>query len=206
MENTHNGEKRRKPEHIAINNGPPWKKIVDPFFIYQEGWNKSKKTTVFRIRIHKLEAWIRGSGSGSTPKCHGSGTLQKTISRYCPLKPVFMAAVCIRPFRFHTVSDITVWKNSKYPIRFMRSGALWTLEGSLYFPGQELPRAYLVDTSEEALLIPDWLKLKMIRSSVSVLVDSALRYQIILSWWFSPTLLIILMRIQIGPTFFVRCK
>ena len=30
-------------------------------------------------------------------------------------------------------------------------------------PGQDLPRAYLVDTSEEALLIPDWLKLKMIR-------------------------------------------
>jgi hypothetical protein len=27
-----------------------------------------------RIRIHKAEAWIRGSGSGSTPKCHGSGT------------------------------------------------------------------------------------------------------------------------------------
>jgi integrator complex subunit 1 len=42
-------------------------------------------------------------------------------------------------------------------------------------PGQELPRAYLVDTSEEALLIPDWLKLKMIRSSVPVLVDSALK-------------------------------
>ena len=42
-------------------------------------------------------------------------------------------------------------------------------------PGQELPRAYLVDTSEEALLIPDWLKLKMIRSSVQVLVDSALK-------------------------------
>jgi hypothetical protein len=54
-------------------------------------------------------------------------------------------------------------------------------EGSFCFPGQELPRAYLVDTSEEALLIPDWLKLKMIRSSVSVLVDSALRYEIILS-------------------------
>jgi hypothetical protein len=28
-----------------------------------------------RIRIHQLEAWIRGSGS--TPKCHGSATLQK---------------------------------------------------------------------------------------------------------------------------------
>ena len=32
-----------------------------------------------------------------------------------------------------------------------------------------------MDTSEEALLIPDWLKLKMIRSSVGVLVDSALK-------------------------------
>jgi hypothetical protein len=32
-----------------------------------------------RIRIHKLEVWIRGSGSGSTPKLHGSGTL---ITRY----------------------------------------------------------------------------------------------------------------------------
>ena len=47
---------------------------------------------------------------------------------------------------------------------------------SMWFPaGQELPRAYLVDTSEEALLIQDWLKLKMIRSSIPVLVDSALR-------------------------------
>ena len=32
-----------------------------------------------------------------------------------------------------------------------------------------------MDTSEEALLIQDWLKLKMIRSSIPVLVDSALR-------------------------------
>ena len=37
-----------------------------------------------------------------------------------------------------------------------------------------VPRAYLMDTSEEAILIPDWLKLKMIRSDVEVLVDSAL--------------------------------
>jgi hypothetical protein len=28
-----------------------------------------------RIRIHLSAAWIRGSGSGSIPKCHGSGTL-----------------------------------------------------------------------------------------------------------------------------------
>jgi hypothetical protein len=33
-----------------------------------------------RIRIHWSETWIRGSrsGSGSTPKCHGSATLLKT--------------------------------------------------------------------------------------------------------------------------------
>jgi hypothetical protein len=33
-----------------------------------------------RIRIHKSEAWIRGSGfgSGSTPKCHGFTTLLKS--------------------------------------------------------------------------------------------------------------------------------
>ena len=42
-------------------------------------------------------------------------------------------------------------------------------------PGGDLPRAYLMDTSEEALLIQDWLKLKMIRSCIPVLVDSALR-------------------------------
>jgi hypothetical protein len=30
-----------------------------------------------RIRIHLSEAWIRGSRSGSTPKCHGSATLEK---------------------------------------------------------------------------------------------------------------------------------
>ncbi len=28
-----------------------------------------------RIRIHLSEAWIRGSGSESTPKCHGSAIL-----------------------------------------------------------------------------------------------------------------------------------
>uniref|UniRef100_A0A8D8YUP5 Integrator complex subunit 1 n=3 Tax=Cacopsylla melanoneura TaxID=428564 RepID=A0A8D8YUP5_9HEMI len=38
----------------------------------------------------------------------------------------------------------------------------------------QAPRAFLVDTSEEALLIPDWLKLRMIRSKVPRLVDAAL--------------------------------
>ncbi|XP_067009610.2 integrator complex subunit 1 [Anabrus simplex] len=45
----------------------------------------------------------------------------------------------------------------------------------VWFPlDREPPKAYLVDTSEEALLIPDWLKLRMIRSNVDRLVDAAL--------------------------------
>ncbi|XP_044017877.1 integrator complex subunit 1 isoform X2 [Aphidius gifuensis] len=46
----------------------------------------------------------------------------------------------------------------------------------IWFPeNNEPPKAFLVDTSEEALLIPDWLKLRMIRSNVPRLVDAALR-------------------------------
>lgn len=45
-----------------------------------------------------------------------------------------------------------------------------------WFPeNAEPPKAFLVDTSEEALLIPDWLKLRMIRSNVPRLVDAALK-------------------------------
>lgn len=43
----------------------------------------------------------------------------------------------------------------------------------IWFPDKKpLPTAFLVDTSEEALLLPDWLKLRMIRSEVSRLVDA----------------------------------
>ncbi|XP_023569170.1 integrator complex subunit 1 isoform X3 [Octodon degus] len=46
----------------------------------------------------------------------------------------------------------------------------------IWFPEQQpLPTAFLVDTSEEALLLPDWLKLRMIRSEVPRLVDAALQ-------------------------------
>lgn len=46
----------------------------------------------------------------------------------------------------------------------------------IWFPSTgEPPQAFLVDTSEEALLHPDWLKLRMIRSSVAPLVDAALK-------------------------------
>lgn len=45
----------------------------------------------------------------------------------------------------------------------------------IWFPcDQDPPQAFLVDTSEEALLLPDWLKLRMIRSNVERLVDAAL--------------------------------
>lgn len=41
-----------------------------------------------------------------------------------------------------------------------------------WFPaGGSPPSAFLLDTSEEALLLPDWLKLRMIRSHVQQLVD-----------------------------------
>lgn len=43
----------------------------------------------------------------------------------------------------------------------------------IWFPDKKpLPTAFLVDTSEEALLLPDWLKLRMIRSEVPRLVDA----------------------------------
>ena len=45
---------------------------------------------------------------------------------------------------------------------------------SVWFPDQ-MPQAFLVDTSEEALLFPDWLKLRMIRSTVARLVDAAVK-------------------------------
>ncbi|XP_038064280.1 integrator complex subunit 1-like [Patiria miniata] len=45
-----------------------------------------------------------------------------------------------------------------------------------WFPENSTPpQAYLVDTSEDALLLPDWLKLRMIRSSVPELVIAALQ-------------------------------
>ncbi len=44
-----------------------------------------------------------------------------------------------------------------------------------WFNNGEAPQAFLLATREEAVLIPDWLKLKMIRSDSAVLVDTALR-------------------------------
>lgn len=48
---------------------------------------------------------------------------------------------------------------------------VWFPAGGIHPP----PQAYLVETTEEALLYPDWLKLRMIRSPVDALVDTALK-------------------------------
>lgn len=44
-----------------------------------------------------------------------------------------------------------------------------------WFPEKSKPpSAFLLDTSEEALLLPDWLKLRMIRSSAERLIDTGM--------------------------------
>jgi integrator complex subunit 1 len=46
----------------------------------------------------------------------------------------------------------------------------------IWFPASGVqPQAYLVETTEEAHLYPDWIKLRMIRSSVDPIVDTALK-------------------------------
>jgi hypothetical protein len=54
------------------------KKLLNIIFLLASGRSMTKiaaSGSKIRIRIHQSEAWIRGSGSGSTPICHGSGTL-----------------------------------------------------------------------------------------------------------------------------------
>lgn len=41
-------------------------------------------------------------------------------------------------------------------------------------PNSPLPQAYSIETNESVVIFPDWLKMKMIRSSVDRLVDAAL--------------------------------
>jgi hypothetical protein len=52
------------------------KKIVLKISFLLASWRSMTKIAGSWIRIHYSEAWIRGYGSGSTPKCHGSGTLR----------------------------------------------------------------------------------------------------------------------------------
>ncbi len=59
-------------------------------------------------------------------------------------------------------------------VTFLGESEFYTLL-DIWFPDKKpLPTAFLVDTSEEALLLPDWLKLRMIRSEVSQLVDAGI--------------------------------
>ncbi len=75
------------PSIILLSSSKNSKKNLDSFcFVTSFGFLSSKRNKQksririqIRIRIHKSEAWIRGSGSGSTPKCHGSETLVSTF-------------------------------------------------------------------------------------------------------------------------------
>ena len=52
-------------------------------------------------------------------------------------------------------------------------GSAFTELLEAWFPHKaSMPSAYLVDTTEEALLLPDWLKLRMIRCHTGRLVDA----------------------------------
>lgn len=67
--------------------------------------------------------------------------------------------------------------SAAYPIVSLKAGdGEFQALLDIWFPEkQPLPTAFLVDTSEEALLLPDWLKLRMIRSEVPRLVDAGTR-------------------------------
>lgn len=52
-------------------------------------------------------------------------------------------------------------------------GELFAWFLSIWF-GANSPKAYLMDTSEDALLFPDWLKLKMVRSHQPALIQAGL--------------------------------
>jgi hypothetical protein len=51
------------------------------FFVGVLKVNDENSRIRIQIRIHYSEAWIRGSGSGSTPKCYRSAKLQKTFDK-----------------------------------------------------------------------------------------------------------------------------
>lgn len=53
------------------------------------------------------------------------------------------------------------------------AAAMYKFLLDVWFPVEDhMPKAFLMDTSEEALLLPDWLKLRMIRSSEPRLVTA----------------------------------
>jgi hypothetical protein len=60
-----------------------FKKLVFCWHLWKV--NDENITIRIQIRIHKSEAWIRGSGS--TPKCYGSATLELEHSCTCTKTP-----------------------------------------------------------------------------------------------------------------------
>eukprot|EP00057_Strongylocentrotus_purpuratus_P016152 XP_011670626.1 PREDICTED: integrator complex subunit 1-like [Strongylocentrotus purpuratus] len=88
-------------------------------------------------------------------------------------------SLALRNADFFTIYDINVMTEKEAtsidpPQSVVKSEFTYLL--GTWCPGNAPPpSAYLVDTSEEALLLPDWLKLRMIRSSVDQLVIAALQ-------------------------------
>jgi hypothetical protein len=82
-----------------------------------------------RIRIHWSEAWIRGSGFGSTPKCHGSATLLEIQSvmmvfstQLCELCTVLPLLPCSLWFTSPTPPS---FPKSKFSIYYMQTVCGW---------------------------------------------------------------------------------
>jgi integrator complex subunit 1 len=72
-----------------------------------------------------------------------------------------------------SVSIVPEFIDSKYLPLLGPSAFIELLEA--WFPEKgNMPSGYLVNTSEEALLLPDWLKLRMIRCRTDRLVNAGL--------------------------------
>ena len=56
--------------------------------------------------------------------------------------------------------------NEKDHLYYKELFALWIQENG------RMPSGFLLDTSEEALLLPDWLKLRMLRSNDTQLITA----------------------------------
>ncbi len=75
-----------------------------------------------RIRIHWSEAWIRGSGSGSTPKCHGSGTLAPWANYPTKLteprnRTFVHVSFVVKRIRIHVLWQVDNYRTCTYSIR-----------------------------------------------------------------------------------------
>jgi hypothetical protein len=77
------------------------KTFLKQFFVCILRINDENSRIRIRVRMQLSEAWIRGSGSASTPKCHGSGTLVRNIN-----------IVCVSSVQWHCNEPALLWCGS----------------------------------------------------------------------------------------------